>query len=207
MTIYEHFGTHLDAPSHFAKEGLHIDEIPIERLIGKGAIINVVDKAKADPNYAVTVADLKEWEGRHGKIPQDSIVILNTGWYRKFPNYEQWFGSSSTTNVYTFNYPGYTLAACQFLVEKRKVGIVATDSPAVDPAQRDDLNNPWWWPCQSFLAAKDIPILSYVDKMDTIPLVGATIVVSPMKHTGGRGGPTRVYAHVPDDCNHGNDEE
>ena len=206
MTIYEHYGTHLDAPSFFHNKGMNIDEIPIERLIGKGVIINVVDKAKADPNYAVTVADLEEWEVHHDKIPQDSIVILNTGWYNNYPDYERWFGSD-TTDIKTFNYPGYTFEACKFLVQHRQPSIVGTDAPAPDPAQPNNPSDTWWWPCHTYLAANDIPILKSVDNMDSIPEAGANIVVAPMKHSGGRGGPTRVYAHIPDDCNHGNDEE
>lgn len=29
----EHGGTHIDAPYHFLKEGLHVGELPLEKLI------------------------------------------------------------------------------------------------------------------------------------------------------------------------------
>lgn len=32
----EHGGTHLDAPSHFNRKGLNVDEIPLDRLLSNG---------------------------------------------------------------------------------------------------------------------------------------------------------------------------
>ena len=37
----EHGGTHIDAPSHFVKGQWRVHQIPIERLVGTGVIINV----------------------------------------------------------------------------------------------------------------------------------------------------------------------
>jgi len=40
----EHGGTHVDAPIHFAKDGITVDQIPLERLIGQVALIDVSEK-------------------------------------------------------------------------------------------------------------------------------------------------------------------
>ncbi|USG99184.1 cyclase family protein [Thermococcus argininiproducens] len=37
----EHIGTHVDAPAHFIKGGKTIDEIPLDKFIGEGAVIDV----------------------------------------------------------------------------------------------------------------------------------------------------------------------
>lgn len=37
----EHGGTHVDAPRHFAKQGLTVDKIPIDSLHGDALVINV----------------------------------------------------------------------------------------------------------------------------------------------------------------------
>jgi kynurenine formamidase len=37
----DHGGTHVDAPSHFAEGKLRMHEIPMEKLIGPGVIIDV----------------------------------------------------------------------------------------------------------------------------------------------------------------------
>ncbi|NJE25135.1 hypothetical protein E3E22_00520 [Thermococcus sp. MV5] len=37
----EHTGTHVDAPAHFIKGGKTIDEMPLDKFIGEGAVIDV----------------------------------------------------------------------------------------------------------------------------------------------------------------------
>ena len=48
----------MDAPAHFGKGRQAMHEIPAERLMGSGVMLDVRDKAKADHNYALTVDDI-----------------------------------------------------------------------------------------------------------------------------------------------------
>ncbi|KAL4240494.1 hypothetical protein ACF0H5_001285 [Mactra antiquata] len=57
--FYEHLGTHMDAPFHFGSGRQYMSEIPPERLIGPGVVIDIKDKAGADPDYTVTVQDIQ----------------------------------------------------------------------------------------------------------------------------------------------------
>ena len=41
VSTAEHGGTHVDAPSHFAKDGMTVHEIPIDKLTGPGCIIDI----------------------------------------------------------------------------------------------------------------------------------------------------------------------
>jgi len=82
----EHTGTHVDAPAHFGKGLPTVDEIPARRLISNGILIDARSKAAANPDYALTVADLVEWEKANGKIPPQSLVVLNTGWHQRWEN-------------------------------------------------------------------------------------------------------------------------
>ena len=43
-----HLGTHLDSPSHFIKDAIAIDQIPLETLIGKAKILDFTVKRKND---------------------------------------------------------------------------------------------------------------------------------------------------------------
>ena len=47
ITIEEHFGTHVDAPAHFAPAGWTVDRIPVERLYRPGIRIDVSKEAAA----------------------------------------------------------------------------------------------------------------------------------------------------------------
>ena len=46
FTQAEHSGTHTDAPAHFAKDRWRIGDIPLERLIGPGVVIDITEKTK-----------------------------------------------------------------------------------------------------------------------------------------------------------------
>ena len=41
LFLSSHTGTHLDAPFHFVKNGKKINQIPLDRLIGKGILIKL----------------------------------------------------------------------------------------------------------------------------------------------------------------------
>ena len=42
LTVCTHAGTHLDPPRHFSDSGLSVDEIPLERLIGKALVVEIL---------------------------------------------------------------------------------------------------------------------------------------------------------------------
>ncbi|AEH25501.1 cyclase family protein [Pyrococcus yayanosii] len=50
LRLGEHSGTHVDAPVHFVPRGPTIEEIPLERFIGKGIVIDVrMGKGRVEP--------------------------------------------------------------------------------------------------------------------------------------------------------------
>ena len=75
----EHGGTHLDAPYHFYRDGLSVDAIPAERLMGPGVRIDVSSACAEDRDYRIGVEDLESWETEHGRIPEGALVLFHTG--------------------------------------------------------------------------------------------------------------------------------
>src|SRR6266581_670304 len=69
----EHGGTHIDAPIHFAEGHMTVDQLPIDQLTGPAVVVDVSASAQKDADYQITVADLKAWEEKHGKIPNGAI--------------------------------------------------------------------------------------------------------------------------------------
>ena len=41
ITLCSHCGTHLDPPRHYSDKGLSVDEIPLERLIGRALVVEI----------------------------------------------------------------------------------------------------------------------------------------------------------------------
>ncbi len=75
----EHGGTHADAPIHFAQNGRTIDQVPLAEWIGPAVKIDVTQKCEQDRDYLLTVEDIKQWEKKHGRIPDGAWVIMYTG--------------------------------------------------------------------------------------------------------------------------------
>jgi len=90
----EHGGTHIDAPVHFAEGRHHVNEIPLEQLIGDAVVIDVSGAVAKDRNHLISVGDLSNWESVHGEIPRNSIVLLRTGFGRYWPDAERYLGTA-----------------------------------------------------------------------------------------------------------------
>ena len=75
ISLPEHFGTHLDAPAHFAPGLWTVEQIPVERLIAPLVVLDVTGGAKANSDYQVSVADVAKYEEAHGQLPMNSVVI------------------------------------------------------------------------------------------------------------------------------------
>ena len=61
LTIFEHTGTHIDAPLHFSKGGASVDALPVEQLIAPLCILDISAKAAQNPNATVEPADIEAW--------------------------------------------------------------------------------------------------------------------------------------------------
>ena len=82
----------MDAPIHFAEGKWSNHEIPLDRLIGHGIVVDVSDKVADNRDYQISVSDLQEWEAVNGQIPEDAIVLLRTGFGKYWPNRDQYLG-------------------------------------------------------------------------------------------------------------------
>ncbi|MBI3764284.1 MAG: cyclase family protein [Chloroflexi bacterium] len=71
--------THIDAPRHVYDDGIANDQVPLERLIGDGAVIDVTHK---QPNEIVSAADL---EKGGGQVREGDIAIIRSGWTERGP--------------------------------------------------------------------------------------------------------------------------
>ena len=85
----EHGGTHLDAPIHFAEHGLTSEAIPLRQLVAPAVVIDVTSQTAANPDYRLTADDVRAWASRNGTIAPGTIVLLRTGWGRRYRNRKQ----------------------------------------------------------------------------------------------------------------------
>jgi kynurenine formamidase len=187
----EHGGTHLDAPIHFNKDGKTIDQIPLRQLIAQAVVIDVSAKAAADPDYRLSLDDVRSWEKRHGTIPQGAIVLLRTGWGKRWPDRKQYLGDDTPGDASKLHFPSYGKESAEYLVGQRHVGALGLDTASIDYGPSKDFI------VHRIASASGVPGLENLANLDQVPEVGAWVIALPMKIGGGSGGPLRAVALVP----------
>ncbi|HEX6901274.1 MAG TPA: cyclase family protein [Thermoanaerobaculia bacterium] len=187
----EHGGTHLDAPIHFAEGKRTADQIPIEQLIGPAVVIDVSAKAAADPDYRLTAEDVRAWETKNGAVPRDTIVLLRTGWGKRWPDRKRYLGDDKPGDASNLHFPSYGAEAARYLVEQRKVKALGVDTASIDHGPSKDFI------VHQIANGANVPGLENVANLEQVPETGAWIIALPMKIAGGSGGPVRVVALVP----------
>src|SRR5215210_6397933 len=70
----EHVGTHFDAPIHWisGRDRADVSQVPPRHLVGPAVVIDKSAEAAANPDYLLTVEDIRAWERQHGPLPQGS---------------------------------------------------------------------------------------------------------------------------------------
>lgn len=186
----EHLGTHLDAPLHFGEGRWSSEQIPLRRLFARGALIDISDKARADPDATLSPDDISAWEQQHGALQEGSIVIVRTGWASRWPDWNAYYGTETPQDVTTLHFPGVSAEAARVLAERRVAG-VGLDTASIDPGMSSDFQ------AHRILAAADAFNLENLTDLAALPASGFGVIALPMKIAGGTGGPTRVVAVVP----------
>lgn len=184
----EHGGTHMDAPYHFDRNGDHAADVPLERLIAPAVVIDVSEKAAADPLYRLTAKDVLAFEEAHGKIAAGTIVLLRTGWSERWPDAERYLGG---TEADALAFPSFGADAARLLVEDRDAAALGLDTASTDYGPSAD------FPVHRIMGAANVPGLENLANLDRLPPTGAIVIALPMKIAGGSGGPLRAVALVP----------
>ncbi len=168
----EHGGTHLDAPSHFAKDGWTADQIPLAKLVAPGVVLDVSEKA-------------------HGAIPAGAIVLLRTGWGSRWPDRKRYLGDDTPGETSHLHFPSYGRESAELLVKERYVAALGLDTASID-----------YGPSKDFIVHQiangaNVPGLENIANLEEVPEIGAWIVALPIKIAGGSGGPLRIVALLP----------
>jgi kynurenine formamidase len=122
-TMEEHIGTHIDAPLHFSEDGNSVAEIAVEELVCPLAIIDIRERADADPDAQVTPDDIAAWVSEHGDIPDGACVAMLSGWDRHADG--DMFRNADEDGV--MHFPGFHVEATDMLMEETGARVIAVD--------------------------------------------------------------------------------
>ena len=187
----EHGGTHLDAPIHFAKDGATAEKLDPRKLIAPAAVIDIRKKTAADPDYRLTVEDVKDWERRHGPIAAGTIVLLETGWSARWPDKKAYLGDDTPGDASKLHFPSYGKESAEYLVRDRRVAALGVDTASIDTGASKDFI------VHQIANGAGVSGLENVAHLDGLPESGAWVIALPMKIAGGSGGPLRIVALLP----------
>ncbi len=189
-TAYEiptdQYGTQLDPPSHWDPYGATISDIPASFTLRPLVVIDVHEKVAKDPLYFATVDDVKEWEGRHGMVPEGAVVMFRTDWYKRWDDVEG-FGNPP--------FPSVALDTLKFLHLERK--ILFHGHEPLDTDSTPTLEGEAWLMHNHFAQAEGVA------NLDQVPEAGCLISIGFAKPKGGTGGYARYIAICPSDWKYG----
>ncbi len=188
ISLPEHLGTHLDAPNHFEVNPVSLEKIRPEDLIGPGIVIDIALKAEQDADALLTLADIRDWEAEHGPVPEQAIVFLHTGWGRFWTNYPRYKNQDAGGKLH---FPSFSPDAANYLIVERKAKGIGIDTLSIDPGISRD------FAVHHLVNQAGRYGLENVAHLDQLPATGFHVVVAPMKIENGSGGPTRIFAFVP----------
>ncbi|CAB1078534.1 Metal-dependent hydrolase [Olavius algarvensis Delta 1 endosymbiont] len=184
LTLGSHTGTHIDAPYHFLKDGKKIDEIPVQRFVGVGVLVDV----SAKPDLALIVPE--DIEPYRNEIAAGDFIVLKTGRDKDFG-----------TSQYLLH-PYLSAAGAKLLLEMG-VSLVGIDAMNVDPTYHDSQNSEpganalpdeqaYGYPVHDILLGNDILIVENLCRLDQIQSVKGVYSFLPLKLKGSDGSPIRA---------------
>jgi kynurenine formamidase len=177
----DHIGTQFGPPAHQNEHGATISDIPPTVALRPLVVINVAPKVTTNPGYQATVADIKEWEQRHGPVPSGSVVMIRSDWSKKWNDVKRF-----TTQPF----PGVSLAALQYLHLDRHVLMHGHEPLDTDNTAPKFIGESW-------LLKHNFAQAEGVANLDQVPESGALIAIGFAKFEGGTGGFARYIAIAP----------
>jgi kynurenine formamidase len=185
--MLEHYGTHLDAPAHFPPGKATVDQIPVKQLFGPAVVLDARAESARDADYQLPAARIGEWEKRHGRIREGSIVLLRTGWSARWPDAQKYRNQDAQGKMH---FPGFSAEAAKLLIERKASGL-GCDTMSIDFGASGD------FAVHHLALGAGLYHLENLADLGELPEAGAFLVVAPIKLEGGSGGAVRVFAFLP----------
>ncbi len=196
LEIGEHVGTHFDAPSHWitGRDGVDLASVPAAHLVGPAVVFDRVAETEADPDYVLTVDDLRAWESEHGALPEGGWLLLRTGWDARAHDADAFLNASSGQP----RSPGFDAACARLIAEGTGLRGVGVETVGIDAGAAGGFDPPF--PVHHYLLGAGKYGVTQLANVAQLPPTGALLVVAPLKLVGGTGSPVRVLALVPRDA-------
>ncbi|OGT29933.1 MAG: hypothetical protein A3E87_09355 [Gammaproteobacteria bacterium RIFCSPHIGHO2_12_FULL_35_23] len=177
-------GTHLDAPAHCIPGGRDIASLNLEDLIAPCYVINVTHKIQ-NPDYFISLADIKEFETKYNPNFKNSLLIAYTGWSQYWYQIDKYRNEDEKGNMH---FPGFAVESIRYLLAKGIKGI-AIDTLSPDGSHED-------FPVHQLMLENGKYIIENVINVELLPEVGALIITLPLNIVNATESPVRMIALI-----------
>ena len=180
----DQFGTQLDPPAHWHPCFAAIDELPATLALRKLAVISIAEQAARDPNYHLSVDDIRAWERRHGPVPAGAVAMVRSDWHKRWPDKARFQPADG-------KFPGVTLEALKYLHLERN--ILLHGHEPLDTDSTPTLIGEDWLMNNGYMQAEGVA------NLDLVPETGALVAIGFPRLKGGTGGFASFTAICPPD--------
>ncbi|MGA8112167.1 MAG: cyclase family protein [Actinocatenispora sp.] len=187
----EHTGTHYGAPGHFNAGQPLADQLDPGDFFRPAVKIDVREQSRHDANYAVTIEDVRRHERRYGRIPDESFVVIWTGWDAKWgtPAYP----NQSPDGV--IHQPGFAVDTVRWLIDTGRLGRRGgTGTDTFSP----DVGTDETFTVSKLVYRRHRLSLEILGNLAQLPPAGAWLLAGgPINHRGA-GAPSTIFGFIPE---------
>jgi kynurenine formamidase len=174
LHLGSHTGTHVDAPFHFEADGDRLEDVGLDRFIGRAVIADVTGHGDREP---IGWGALSAYADR---MAPGTILVLRTGW-------SEFYG----TERY-YDHPFLTAAACERVLE-RGVRTLAIDALNPDETVTDGTEERW--DVHHLVLGAGGVIAENLTNLSAIDFEGPLLCLFPLRLAGDAdGAPCRAIA-------------
>jgi len=141
LEIGEHVGTHFDAPFHWVsgRDGLDVSEVPPSHLVAPAVVIDKSAESAEDPDYLLTVEEVRDFEAEHGPLPDGGWLLLRTGWDARAHDEELFLNASSGRP----RSPGFDAECARWIAEETPLVGVGVEPVGIDAGMAAEFDPPF----------------------------------------------------------------
>ena len=193
LEIGEHVGTHFDAPIHWisGRDSLDVSQVPPQHLVAPAIVIDKSAESERDPDYLLTIDDIRAFEAQHGPFPGGGWLLFRTGWDARAHDEESFLNASSGQP----RSPGIDAECARWLAEESPLVGVGVETVGIDAGAAGGFDPPF--PVHYYLLGAGKYGVTQLASLSSLPPTGALLIIAPLKLTGGTGSPIRALALVP----------
>ena len=188
LELGEHTGTHFDAPIHWitGRDGEDVASVAPSRLAGPAVVIDKSAEAAADPDYLLTVADVRAFCDEHGRCPPAAGCCCARAGTPRADDQQR----SSTTGTR----PAADAECARWLAEETPLVGLGVETVGTDAGSAGGFEPPF--PAHAYLLGAGKYGVTQLANLAELPPTGALVVVAPLRLVDGTGSPARVLALV-----------